>query len=401
MMVVNDFSGNTIYDPDFVVQSGTVYQNATIVYNQPRYIAFKGYGSLGSMTNIVETGANYVKVINPSIPIVGKLAFMINEKGVAISPLDGGRFGMWARVEAIEGNKVIFDRLLDEEYPVDTMYVPYNIENVTFRNIKIVGNLKLTYGIRMYLAKNIHVENVIIEGANYTGISLESCLDSSVAHCYGNKADHSTGAAYGVAVVGGCDGVNVTGGAYSDMRHGVSVGGTQATSRNITITGVNTNACSDAGIDVHPNCMNAIINGNTVRGNSSRIDQAGDGICIQGVSGIVSNNTITNIRREGILVQPLTNSNGEFIVSNNIINKSKYGVLVDNYQDNDIVVNVSDNIIDSTGRALLLQGRVGGSIFAEVRGFSKVIADGRMTKITMFKPTVKSIEKAGEVEVIE
>lgn len=401
-MNVIDFRGATHTDKIVGLVPSTVYQNGTFFLTKnTSYPVFKGYGSLGATTKIVDQSSLHIQVEDSSIIDKNDDILLVNLKGNPYSTLDAGKYGMWAKVLGKEGNRVYLDRFL-EDYTVDTLYVPRMLNNITLRNLDIYieEGFPIDYGIRIYAGRNIRLENVTVNGAKFSGISLETCLDSSVSSCYVSRGDHLTGQAYGVSIVGGCEGITVSGGSYKDLRHGITIGGTEATSRNITITGVTTTACSDAGIDVHPNCMGAVISNNVINGSSSEVSQTGDGICVQNTNAIISNNIINQVRREGILVQPLTRSDtSNFIMSNNIINNARYGILVDSYYNKNMNVNVVNNIVNSIGRQIQLQGGpyMGGELTATVIGDHKLIADGRNTKITLINTQIAELVKFGDV----
>ena len=372
------------------IRSNTIYRNGAIVSmsETPIYSFFKGYGSLNWGSEVVSNldGVIFLKSKVPyDVPVVGKKVYFIGKDDY--SPLDHGKHGFWARVEWVtQLGGLVLDRIPKFLSGVYTMYIPAMIENVIFENITLVG--KSVYGLRAYLGKNFVFNNFKFRDNTYTGISLESTIESEVNDCHGSKGDHDTGAAYGVALVGGCADVTVDGGSFSDYRHGVTVGGTEATSDDITIQGVKASSCSDAGIDVHPNCDSVLITSNIINVNSRVGNQSGDGICVQNTNSIISSNIIRNAKREGILIQPATVENSIHIASQNILKDVLNGIVVDRITDTQMSVELVHNIIKIKGghRDCLIQGNNPNSgkkypIIANVNGRHGLILDKRNVKI--------------------
>ena len=372
------------------IKSNTIYRNGTIVSasETPIYSFFKGYGSLNWGSEVAYATSEVIQLkskVPDDVEVIGKKVYFISKDDY--SPLDHGKHGFWARVEWVtQLGGIVLDRIPKFLGGVYTMYIPAMVENVIFENITLVG--KSVYGLRAYLGKNFVLNNIRFRDNTYAGISLESTIESEVNEAHGSKGDHAIGAAYGVALVGGCADVTVDGGSYSDYRHGVTVGGTEATSDGIIIHGVKASSCSDAGIDVHPNCDSVIITSNIVDINSRVKDQSGDGICVQNTNSIISLNIIRNAKREGILIQPATVENSMHIVSQNIIKDAFNGIVVDKFSDTQMNVELVNNIIKIKGghRDCLIQGNNPESgkkhpIIANVNGRHGLILDKRNVTI--------------------
>ena len=291
-------------------------------------VLFEAFGSVGTqytLSSAPTKGATSVAVASATGLAAGDWCFLQSTDNW--SATDSGKRGEWVRVLSVSGLTINLEQkvriTLTTAY---TMYKPTLISNINLRDLTLTGNgysgSAAQYALRAYLCKNVNVQNCVADSFGYAAFSLETVLGGSVRNCIVSRGNFSLGSAYGVALTGGCDGISVSGGRYSYLRHGVTVGGTFITNYGITITGVNTMACSDAGIDVHPNCMGVVISGCMIDCYSADATETGDGITAQGAGITIVGNTIRGWTRDGILAQPLTSApaaDDAWNISNNVL----------------------------------------------------------------------------------
>lgn len=276
------------------------------------FVLFQAYGSLGTSYTVTappSKGAASVAVSDATGLANGDLCILKSNDD--FSPVDSGKRGEWVRVNSVSGLTINLRQRLRHTYTTGyVLYKPVLLRDIAFRNVRIIGKgdtgSAAQYGLRAYLCENVTVDRCFAEKLGYAAFSLETVFGGEVNDCHVHMSNYSLGAAYGVSITGGCEGVTVKGGNYSFHRHAVTVGGTFFTNYGISISGINTLGCSDAGIDVHPNAMHVVIDGNTVDCYSTDATQAGDGITVQGADMSITDNKVRGWRRSAILVQPLT-----------------------------------------------------------------------------------------------
>lgn len=290
-------------------------------------VLFQAYGSSGTtytLTAAPTKGAASVAVSSATGLAAGDFCYILSSTDM-FSPVDSGRKGEWVRVLSVSGLTINLEQKIRHTYTANySMQKPVMLENITLSNLTLTGNgttgSKLQYGLRAYLCRNFVIENCKADNFGYAAFSYETTLGGSVTNCFCSRGNYSQGVAYGVAASGGSEGLSIIGGRYSEYRHGVSIGGTTFTCYNISITGVNTLSCSDAGIDVHPNVMGVTISGCTVDCYSSDTTQTADGIVAQGAAITIVGNTVRGWAREAILCQPATvasDSDDSWVISSN------------------------------------------------------------------------------------
>lgn len=296
--------------------SDTTLKNGKISFStaSDSDVLFEAFGSVGTqytLTAAPAKAATSVAVSSATGLAAGDWCFLQSTDD--FSATDSGKRGEWVRVLSVSGLTINLEQKVRLTYTTGyTMYKPAMLENITLENLTLTGNgytgSAAQYGLRAYLCKNVNVIRCVADSFGNTAFSLETVLGGNVTDCAASRGNFSTGTAYGVSLTGGCDGVTVKGGRYSALRHGVTVGGTFFTEFGHTITGVTTSACSDSGIDVHPNAMGITIVGNTIDCYSSDATQTGDGITCQGAGISITGNIIRGWTRNGILAQPLTSA---------------------------------------------------------------------------------------------
>lgn len=296
--------------------SDTVLKNGKISFATATDgdVLFEAFGSVGTqytLTAAPTKGATSVAVSSATGLAAGDWCYLVSTDNFSAS--DSGKRGEWVRVLSVSGLTINLEQKVRLTYTSGyTMYKPSLISNITLENLELTGNgytgSAAQYGLRAYLCKNVNIIRCVADSFGYAAFSLETCLGGSVTDCIATRSNFSTGAAYGVALTGGCDGVTVSGGRYGYHRHGVAVGGTTFTNYGITITGVTTMACSDAGVDIHPNAMNCAITGCSIDCYCADAVQTGDGVTAQGAGISIVGNIIRGWTRDAILAQPLTSA---------------------------------------------------------------------------------------------
>ncbi len=349
-----DLDGKTVSVP-FVLKDGDVLKNGTIVCNSG--IAVQCYGSLGSFHSIKSQGPDWITLDHTSGIQPG--TWLILRSSEHFSPIDQGKCGEWVRVVSV-GARIHLEQFVRHAYT--ECYKPI-LPRVRIESVRFVGSGE--YGFRGYLCRSPRLTNCTADGFKYSAFSLETCLGGYVEGCDADRGDHATGAAYGVSVSG--DGISVIGGRFSSLRHGVTVGDTFMTTRGVTVQGVNAVACSDAGIDAHPNCLDTAITGNTVEVGSVRTEQTGDGIVSQGAGTAITANTVRNARREGIMIQTLTAYPGNCSLTGNLIN-GENGIIIQHRMPWPLKASAAGNVMEHKNRGLQIEANLGGKVTAALSG---------------------------------
>jgi hypothetical protein len=275
-------------------------------------VLFEAYGSVGTqytLTAAPTKGATSVAVSSATGLAAGDWCFLQSTDNFSSS--DSSKKGEWIRVLSVSGLTINLEQKVRQTYATSyTMYKPTMLSNITLEGLTLTGNgytgSAAQYALRAYLCRNVSIIRCNADSFGYAAFSLETVINGNVTDCHSTRSNFTTGASYGVSITGGCDGVTVKGGRYSYHRHGVTVGGTFFTNFGITITGITTMACSDAGIDVHPNAMGVSITGNVVDCYCADATETGDGITAQGAGISIVGNHIRGWTRDGILAQPLS-----------------------------------------------------------------------------------------------
>ncbi len=196
----------------------------------------------------------------------------------------------------------------------------YRAHRAEWRNEKnLVGNEYLGTAIWIQYGYNINVENCKIYNWYDTGIVIARSIQCNINNLECNHI-YANGKGYGINIRDASQKINITNSSFTDQRHTISIGGLDGISRNIKITNNSINKSRDAGIDSHSAGQFLIIDNNHIVCEGS--DGEHDGIIIQGLDSIITNNTIEGIVRMGIYIQPTFNYFKEpsYKINNNIIN---------------------------------------------------------------------------------
>lgn len=314
--------------------SDTVLRNGKISFATASDddVLFQAFGSTGTQYTLTAApvkGDTSVAVASATGLAAGDWCYIRSNDN--FSAIDSGKRGEWVRVLSVVSTTINLEQRIRHTYTTGhTMYKPALISNITLENLTLTGNgytgTAAQYGLRAYLCKNVNVIRCVADSFGTSAFSIETVLGGNVTDCTVTRGNYSLGTAYGVSITGGCDGVTVKGGRYSYLRHAVSIGGTYFTDFGNVVTGITTAACSDAGIDVHPNTLDTVITGNSVDCYSTDVTQTGDGIVAQGAGTVISGNIVRGWLRNGILAQPLTSAteaDDTWVITNNIVNSPR------------------------------------------------------------------------------
>jgi hypothetical protein len=264
-------------------------------------------GTLGSGVNFTASGRGASSITLASSPAWATNDFVYLRSADAFG-VGGTNRGEWARIRSLVTTTLSpYGRFLDAYTTTPQVFRPTLVENITLRNLRLKGrgNGFNQYAAQFYLCRNVHIEDVVCEFFGDRGVELNRCLDSYVSNSTITNCDSSTGLAYGVAIVAGCNNITVSGCNFRDMRHGVTVGSNDGVDRNITVTGNNATDCTDAGFDTHPHTQYVTFTGNTVNSQGLATGGSGDGIVMQGANQTCTGNTVMGFSRVGILMQSL------------------------------------------------------------------------------------------------
>jgi len=296
-------------------------------------VMFECYGSIGTLYTL--TGAAPVKGA-ASVAVASATGIAAGDNLIVLSndnfsALDSGKRGEWVRVLSVSGLTINLEQRLRHTYATGhALYKPVPLTNIVFDGVHFIGSgntaSKAQYALRAYMCKGVWLSRCTADGFGYAAYSIESVLGGHVIDCEASRGNFSLGTAYGVSITGGCEGITVKGGRYSYLRHGVSIGGTHFTAYGITVTGVTTFACSDAGVDFHPNTMACASIGCVIDNYSTDTSQQGDGIVAQGAAMTIVGNQVKGWRRHGILCQPLTSAiegDDSWAISGNILSNAQ------------------------------------------------------------------------------
>lgn len=196
----------------------------------------------------------------------------------------------------------------------------YRAHRTEWRNEKnLVGNEYLGTGIWIQYGYNINVENCKIFDWYDTGIVIARSFQCNINNLECNHI-YSNGKGYGINIRDASQKINITNSSFTDQRHSLSIGGLDGISRNIKFTNNSINKSRDAGIDSHSAGQFLIIDNNYIV--CEGCDGEHDGIIIQGLDSIITNNIIEGIIRNGIHIQPTFKyfKDPSYKIDNNIIN---------------------------------------------------------------------------------
>lgn len=282
---------------------------------------FSAQGTLGSSVSIsaVNRSAGSVTPSDTTGIVSNSILYLESGDIFGYGQTANGEF---VKVISVDLGVALLYGLIRDWYTTDPVcYHPTLIENLTFENLVLTGSGYTydQYAFDLYLCKNVRFANIKSELFADRHVNLSRSLEVSFTGCSFSHSDYSTGLAYGIAIINGCERVSVSNCDFFDMRHGVTIGGGYGVNRHITVTGCNCVACTDAGLDCHPGGEFVVFNGNTI--DSSGTESSQDGIVMQGGRCVCTNNVVRGFSRIGIFIQALTQ---------NALNKDDHPVITGN-----------------------------------------------------------------------
>ena len=363
--------------------SNVTVRNGTIDYSQGLAssaigIAFEG--TLGS----ADTSLGAVAYLDRSLTVTSNTGYSINDELLILTEdiwsTDSSELrGQWVKVKSKTSTTTL--NLYGSSYDVYStgrkIYKPTLVQNIHFEDVTFVGGGvgDGQFGIRFRYAKNVSFRNCRFRDWAYSAVEFYASLDISVTACEAAHGDDSIGASYGFAFYDCCERFSVTDGRGEDLRHFVTIGGTNGVSRFGTVKGVVCRAMTDSFLDAHPAAEFVAFVGN-VGEHETAFD--GDGIVYQGANGTITGNQIIAANTAGILVQPFAYHNRDcFVISDNIINRiesaSGYGILVD-VRTPVRAMTISGNIVlSAVNQGINIQSN-GGDLFGLVINGNSITA---------------------------
>ncbi|MDB5055446.1 MAG: hypothetical protein JWM44_3496 [Bacilli bacterium] len=228
--------------------------------------------------------------------------------------------GEFCEVESTNAGKIttkgsIYDNYNAASTKVRKLIMP----RVKMSNIVIKCN-SFTIGLMLTTIKELHLEDVLVTGAKYSGISVTNIYGGLVKNCEATDCyspANPTVASYGL-VISSCQGLTVLGGHYLGGRHGISHGGTTPV-RDIVIQGAtigNNSTTAETSLDAHGNMENIIV----------RDCRINNGMTLLALNAIVENNHIQVMAfTTGIQIVPEINAGTILVQNNTVINPNPNG----------------------------------------------------------------------------
>lgn len=242
--------------------------------------------------------------------------------------------GELARVKSISGTTInLYAPLVLGYVAADSFTVtPLTmLSNVIFDHVKCVGDGTVDNLSAFWfdMCDGVVVNNPVTTDCDYGHIVFERCSRFRVNGGIGNRTGAVEGLDYGIVVTKGCYDGRVVGYSGTDMRHAITIGGSEGVNRFIYGIGCHAEGSLDAGFDCHPSTIEHGFVNCTV--NMSLDAAENDGIVSQGTQFIANGNVIRGVHRHGVLWQP-----GSSLASLRLTGK---------ITENDVTGNVGENAI--------------------------------------------------------
>lgn len=287
------------------------------------FLAFEGaQGAQIALTADTPAGSATVTISDTSAFVADGYAWF--ESTDQFDALAGTTYGQIVRVKSVDSSSqlTLYEEVdLDYTTSASAAISPLSFrKNIVLENVHFVGANDISNNqtaLKFNKCMGVRAKNVTTKYYSYAGIQIDRCIDVGIAKP-STKYARKTGLAYGVAIVNGCDSVNVTNGYSEDTRHFVTIGGVSGINSGISVTGCHIKSSRDAGLDSHPSCNRVIFSNNTIE----VVDGVSDGIICQGSHAQISNNTIVGNCSNGVRVQPCVSAvASQYSISGNITNR--------------------------------------------------------------------------------
>ena len=183
------------------------------------------------------------------------------------------KIGEMQKIRSVAGNVLTMEEpLLDGYLVADTATVDLLTvrENITIKNLKMVGigSAKDQWGIYIYNAHNVRVENVTLDKFYDRSLRLHNTAQYIVTGCH-IKNSNQAGLGYGIGQSNCCRDGEIIGNHFECCRHGVSHGsdGTYGVTRNIVVDGntfIGDGVTLAGQLDTHHSASEVIFSNNIV-----------------------------------------------------------------------------------------------------------------------------------------
>ncbi|MFD2261727.1 NosD domain-containing protein [Lacibacterium aquatile] len=293
-------AGIEIVDADIIFELAQMPASSVVV---PLFQAAGTRTVQSLLTANASASAATVTVADGSqFPVGSYVMLAQNKLWDMLDPPKGATYGEMHRVKAVAGNQVTLD---EPVLYAATVAEGARLERldflagITLRNVSASGQ-GLGYnqiGVDLSVCRDILIEGCSFDLFAHSGITIGTSAHFQVLRSQVTRG-RRPGFSYGVAIQHGSHWGNVTDCFFSDLRHGVSIGGSQGVCRQIVIKGNNCYGCVEAGLDSHPAGDYIVFANNTL------FQEGGtDGMTIQCNNVQVSGNMIRGSLRHGILYQ--------------------------------------------------------------------------------------------------
>ena len=302
---------------NITVQNATFDFSGVTSYGADGYIQFLGSSLDG--TNIeadVNVGDNTFTVASTT-GLTTKDSWHILEDSQIVYTSEGLTLGQYVFVKEVDESSKLVTLHNDVLYKFKTantaQLVPVTMKtNITFRNVIIKGANPTGVttdnnhcGIKFQKCENVTIDNCTFEDIHRVGVIFDACVNVKVSNSTCKHAT-KTGTEYGFGIHNGCYGVNITNSYGQDLRHFVTIGDNEGINLFVNVTNCHITGCRDAGIDSHAAGDFVNFSGNTIEGSSFDGGQL-DGIVFQGFNAIINDNIIVGMRRQAIFAQQNNN----------------------------------------------------------------------------------------------
>ncbi|EJR88122.1 right-handed parallel beta-helix repeat-containing protein [Bacillus cereus] len=268
------------------------------------------------------------------------------------------------------------------------------VENVVISNMKLVlgGIGKAHNAISCRYARNVLIDNLIIDDAEDTSINLFYCYNCTIRR---NTISNSTSptplgnTGYGIGVLDACREIQIYENTLSNCRHGIAGGGARP---SVLIQVFNNKAYGcriNFAYDCHEPCFYWSFRGNLA-------DGCKGGIVARGQYIVIDNNDIINSTGKGIRIEsytPVTNQFGITIRNNRIKYCQDIGIDIDGYQSRLREIIVQGNVVDgTTTKGINLynfqSGEVSNNYVLNTAGIGIYAGGNKSNELTMRNNTV-------------
>lgn len=215
--------------------------------------------------------------------------------------------GELARVKSISGGTVSLYAPLALGYAAaDTFTVtPITmLPGVILDNVKCSGDASVDNLSAFWfeMCDGVVLNNPVSEDCDYGHVVFDRCARFRVNGGTGDRTGTNEGLDYGIVVTRGCYDGRVFGYSGTDMRHAMTIGGSEGVSRFIYGIGCHADGALDAGFDCHPSAIEHGYINCTV--NMSPDAAENEGIISQGAQFLATGNVVRGVHQHGVMWQP-------------------------------------------------------------------------------------------------